>query len=77
MELGDIDFIDMHEAFAAQVLSILKMLASAGFAKERLGREKAIGQIDLDRLNLYGGSLALGHPFAATVGIHNDESRGW
>lgn len=64
--LAEIDFVDMHEAFAAQVLSVLKMLASDAFARSRLGRERAVGSIDPERLNVYGGSLALGHPFAAT-----------
>ena len=66
MSLADVDVIDMHEAFAAQVLAILRMLGSESFAKERLGRDKAVGQVDPARLNLHGGSVALGHPFAAT-----------
>ena len=66
MTLADIDLIDMHEAFAAQVLCVLKALASDSFAKHRLGRARAVGQIDPARLNVHGGSLALGHPFAAT-----------
>ena len=65
-ELGDIDLVDMHEAFAAQVLSVLKALASDAFARLRLGRGKAVGEIDPNRLNVHGGSIALGHPFAAT-----------
>jgi acetyl-CoA acyltransferase len=56
----------MHEAFAAQVLSVLKMLDSNAFAQERLGRDKAVGAIDIDKMNIYGGSIAIGHPFAAT-----------
>jgi acetyl-CoA acyltransferase len=66
MTLDDIDVVDMHEAFAAQVLSVLKMLSSTAFAQERLGRSTAVGDIDPSRLNLYGGSLAIGHPFGAT-----------
>lgn len=66
MSLADIDLIDMHEAFAAQVLCVLKALASESFAKHRLGRPQAVGQVDPERLNVHGGSLALGHPFAAT-----------
>jgi acetyl-CoA acyltransferase len=66
MELADVDLVDMHEAFAAQVLAILKLLASDAFARERLGRDKAVGEVDLARMNVHGGSLALGHPFAAT-----------
>jgi acetyl-CoA acyltransferase len=64
--LDDIDLVDMHEAFAAQVLSVLKMLGSAAFARARLGRDSAVGVVDPARLNVHGGSLALGHPFAAT-----------
>ena len=66
MEMSDIGLVDLHEAFAAQVLSVLKMLGSDGFARERLGRDTAVGQVDPARLNVHGGSLALGHPFAAT-----------
>jgi len=66
LALSDIDMVDMHEAFAAQVLSVLKMLASASFARERLGRDRAVGEVSADILNLHGGSLALGHPFGAT-----------
>ena len=66
MSLSDVDFVDMHEAFAAQVLAILKMLSSKAFAKERLGRDEAVGEVDLDKLNLHGGSVAIGHPFGAT-----------
>ena len=61
-----LDLIEMHEAFAAQTLANVKMFASETFAKERLGRNKAIGVIDMDKFNVLGGSLAYGHPFAAT-----------
>jgi len=64
--LADMDLVDMHEAFAAQVLSVLKLLASPAFARERLGRADAAGSVDPERLNVHGGSLALGHPFGAT-----------
>jgi acetyl-CoA acyltransferase len=66
LRLSDIDLVDMHEAFAAQVLSVLKMLASGPFARARLGREEAVGEVDPAILNVHGGSLALGHPFGAT-----------
>jgi acetyl-CoA acyltransferase len=66
LELSDIDFVDVHEAFAAQVLSVLKCLGSDAFARERLGRDKAVGEIDPDKLNVHGGSIAIGHPFGAT-----------
>ncbi|MEZ8822842.1 acetyl-CoA C-acyltransferase FadI [Vibrio amylolyticus] len=66
IELSDLTLIDMHEAFAAQALSNVKMFASDSFAQQHLGREKAIGEIDMDKFNVLGGSLAYGHPFAAT-----------
>ncbi len=66
IELSDLTLIDMHEAFAAQALANMKMFASDKFAQENLGRSKAIGEIDMDKFNVLGGSLAYGHPFAAT-----------
>ncbi|AOT07941.1 acetyl-CoA C-acyltransferase FadI [Pseudoalteromonas luteoviolacea] len=66
IELKDLDLIEMHEAFAAQALANVKMFASDKFAQEKLGRNKAIGEIDMDKFNVNGGSLAYGHPFAAT-----------
>ena len=66
MELKDIDLVDVHEAFAAQVLSVTKALASKGFAEVRLGKSKAVGEIDEDSFNIHGGSLSIGHPFGAT-----------
>jgi acetyl-CoA acyltransferase len=66
MKLGDIDLIDIHEAFAAQVLSVTKALASPGFCRERLGKDAPVGEIDEDKLNVHGGSIAIGHPFGAT-----------
>ncbi|HEY3447013.1 MAG TPA: acetyl-CoA C-acyltransferase FadI [Myxococcales bacterium] len=66
LKLKDMDLVDMHEAFAAQVLSNLQAFASREFAQKRLGRDEAIGEVDPGRLNVNGGSIALGHPFAAT-----------
>jgi acetyl-CoA acyltransferase len=66
MTLDDIDIIDMHEAFSAQILSNTQAFASDSFARERLGRDQAIGEIDEARFNIYGGSISLGHPFGAT-----------
>lgn len=66
MTLQDLDLIDMHEAFAAQTLANMKMFASTKFAQEKLGRDRAIGEIDMDKFNVLGGSIAYGHPFAAT-----------
>jgi len=66
LSLGDVDLVDLHEAFAAQVLCVLKMLGSAAFSRERLGKSAAVGEVDPARLNVHGGSIALGHPFGAT-----------
>jgi acetyl-CoA acyltransferase len=66
MALKDLTLIEMHEAFAAQTLANLKMFASDKFAQEKLGRSKATGEIDMDKFNVMGSSIAYGHPFAAT-----------
>lgn len=68
LRLADMDLVDMHEAFAAQVAANRKALASSAFARERLGRAEAVGEIDPAILNVNGGSIAIGHPFAATGG---------
>jgi acetyl-CoA acyltransferase len=62
----DIDLLEVHEAFAAQVLSTVRAIESAQFAKEKLGLSSAIGSVDPTRLNVHGGSIPLGHPFGAT-----------
>ncbi|MDX1643707.1 MAG: acetyl-CoA C-acyltransferase FadI [Thermoanaerobaculia bacterium] len=64
--LAEIDLIEMHEAFAAQILSNLKAFASAEFARHELGRSEPLGVVDFDRFNVNGGSIAIGHPFGAT-----------
>lgn len=66
MSLSDFDVIEFHEAFAGQILANLKCLASDEFAREKLGRDKAVGVVPMDKFNLWGGSLSLGHPFGAT-----------
>lgn len=66
LRLADVDLVDMHEAFAAQVLSVLAMLRSRAFAESRLGRSEPVGEVDPERLNVHGGSVAIGHPFGAT-----------
>ncbi|MCC2615169.1 acetyl-CoA C-acyltransferase FadI [Aestuariibacter halophilus] len=66
MTLNDLTLIEMHEAFAAQTLANIKMFASDKFAQEKLGRSKATGEIDMDKFNQMGSSIAYGHPFAAT-----------
>lgn len=64
--LADLTLFDMHEAFAAQTLTNLKCLASDKFGREVLGQSGATGEVDMDKFNVLGGSLAYGHPFAAT-----------
>jgi acetyl-CoA acyltransferase len=66
--LADMDLVDIHEAFAAQVLSNLKLMDDAAFMSDALGRSSALGAVDPDKLNVWGGSIAYGHPFAATGG---------
>ena len=68
MTLAEMDVIEFHEAFAGQILSNLKALASDEFAQENLGRDKAVGKVSMDKFNLWGGSLSIGHPFGATGG---------
>jgi acetyl-CoA acyltransferase len=68
LELADLDLIEMHEAFAAQILSNMKAFASKKFATEELGRAAPLGEVDFERFNVNGGSVAIGHPFAATGG---------
>ena len=67
LTLQDFDFYEIHEAFAAQVLAILKIWEQPGLMKE-FGYDKPLGSIDLGKLNVNGSSLATGHPFAATGG---------
>lgn len=66
--LRDMHLVDMHEAFAAQVASNLQAMASKRFYEEHTGRAEAVGEVDPAILNVNGGSIALGHPFAATGG---------
>src|SRR2546427_3312961 len=64
--LRDIGVIEMHEAFAAQVLSNIQWMGSKKIAQEKLGRSEPVGDIDPEKINRTGGSIALGHPFGAT-----------
>ena len=66
LTLQDFDFYEIHEAFAAQVLSTLKAWESEEYCRTVLGRNKAMGSIDPEKMNVKGSSLAVGHPFAAT-----------
>jgi len=62
----DADLIELNEAFAAQVLAVLKALASDRFARDHLGRDRLLGAIDRERLNVNGGAIAIGHPVGAS-----------
>jgi acetyl-CoA C-acetyltransferase len=66
LKLQDFDFYEIHEAFAAQVLCTMKAWEDESFCKNKLGLDSALGEIDREKLNVKGGSVALGHPFAAT-----------
>ncbi len=66
MSLPDMDLLEIHEAFAAQVLSNIKMFNDKAFFRDKLNRDKVLGEVDMAKLNTRGGSLAFGHPFAAT-----------
>jgi len=66
LRLQDFDFYEVHEAFAAQTIATLKAWQSEKFCRDRLGRNEPMGPIDLSKLNVKGGSIAMGHPFAAT-----------
>ena len=66
LKLEEIGVIEMHEAFAAQVLSNIQWIGSKKIAQEKLGRSEPIGQIDPEKINRTGSSIALGHPFGAT-----------
>ena len=66
LKLQDFDFYEIHEAFAAQTIATLKAWQNEKFCREKLGRNQPMGPIDLSKLNVKGGSIAVGHPFAAT-----------
>jgi acetyl-CoA C-acetyltransferase/acetyl-CoA acyltransferase len=66
LSLGDIDRVELNEAFAAQVLANKIAFESEEFAREELGRSEPIGELDLEKLNVNGGAIALGHPVGAT-----------
>ncbi|EKD70968.1 MAG: Acetyl-CoA acetyltransferase, partial [uncultured bacterium] len=66
LSLQDFDFYEIHEAFSGQVLCALKAWESDDYCTRVLKRDKSLGSIDLTKLNIKGGSVALGHPYAAT-----------
>jgi acetyl-CoA acyltransferase len=66
LELADVEVVELHEAFAAQVLAVLRLLEDPEWCAERLGKNRPVGAVDPNRLNAWGGSLSVGHPFGAT-----------
>lgn len=66
LSMDQMDVIEFHEAFAGQILANIAALASDDFGKKHLRRDKAVGQMNMDKMNLWGGSLSIGHPFGAT-----------
>ncbi|HWP33984.1 MAG TPA: thiolase family protein [Thermodesulfobacteriota bacterium] len=62
LTLADLALVEINEAFAAQVLACLAAMASRAFYRERTGRDRAVGEVDPERLNVNGGAIALGHP---------------
>jgi acetyl-CoA C-acetyltransferase/acetyl-CoA acyltransferase len=66
LRIRDADLIEINEAFAAQILAVMRGAASTQFAREHLGRDTALGEIAPERLNVNGGAIALGHPVGAT-----------
>lgn len=66
LSLKDMDLIELNEAFAAQVLACVKAFGSDKFAQDKLGLGKAVGEVDMNKLNVNGGAIALGHPVGAT-----------
>jgi fatty acid oxidation complex beta subunit FadI len=66
LKFSDMGVIEIHEAFAAQMLGVIRCIESDSFGKEKLGLAGRVGKVNMDKLNVYGGSLSLGHPFGAT-----------
>ena len=66
LQLSDFDLVEINEAFAAQVLAVKKAMASEEFARKELNRDKAVGELDLNKVNVNGGAIALGHPLGAS-----------
>merc|ERR1711963_716609 len=66
LKLSDVSVLEYHEAFAGQLLANLKALESDEFCQEHMGQKEKVGAVDMDKLNQWGGSLSIGHPFGAT-----------
>jgi acetyl-CoA acyltransferase len=68
LSFSDLGVLEIHEAFSAQMLAVIKCIESRKFARDTFNLPDRIGGVDMDRLNVYGGSLSIGHPFGATGG---------
>ena len=68
LELEQVEVVELHEAFAAQVLAVSRLMQDGDFCRDRLRRDQPIGALDPAHLNAWGGSLSVGHPFGATGG---------
>jgi len=66
LTIADIDVWEIHEAFAGQVLANLEALKHESFCKDSIGVKARVGEVPMEKLNLWGGSLSMGHPFGAT-----------
>merc|ERR1712179_309673 len=66
LKLSDISVLEYHEAFAGQILANLRALDSERFCTTEMGRKEKVGAVDMDKFNLWGGSLSIGHPFGVT-----------
>jgi acetyl-CoA C-acetyltransferase/acetyl-CoA acyltransferase len=66
MKMSDMGLVEMNEAFAAQIIANLRAFESDAFAKKYLAKDKALGEIDLTKFNIYGGAIAIGHPVGVT-----------
>ncbi|MCX6117497.1 MAG: thiolase family protein [Proteobacteria bacterium] len=66
LSISDIDFFEIHEAFAAQVLSCIRAMENKEFCEKYFGMTKAFGSVPVEKLNVNGGAIAIGHPFGAT-----------
>lgn len=66
VDLDEVEVLEFHEAFAAQILTVMGLLENDNYLRSRVGRDGVVGHVDPERLNLWGGSLSLGHPFGAT-----------
>lgn len=66
LKLSDVSVLEYHEAFAGQILANIKAMGSDKFATDVMGLKQKVGDVDMNKLNLWGGSLSIGHPFGAT-----------